>query len=120
MGPIADLLGQVRAIGDGDLSRSVVARGPAEVADTARSVEDMRRRLVEDAERRTEAALIAGHMTERTHVAGEIHDDPVQAMTYTSIRLQQLARRIGDDDELAPMIQEARTATNAAIGRLAG
>ena len=117
VGPIADLLGQVRAIADGDLSRSVVASGPAEVAETARSVEDMRQRLVEDAERRTEVALITGHMAERTRIAGEIHDDPVQAMTYASIRLQQLARRI-DDDELATMIQEARTATNEAIGRL--
>ncbi len=117
--PIADLLGQVRAIAGGDLSRSVVAKGPAEVAETARSVEDMRRRLVDDSERRTEAALIAGHMAERTQIAGEIHDDPVQAMTYASIRLQQLARRIGDgDDELATTVREARNATNAAIGRL--
>ncbi len=117
--PIADLLGQVRAIAVGDLSRSVVARGPAEVAETARSVEDMRQRLVDDSARRTEAALIAGHMAERTQIAGEIHDDPVQAMTYASIRLQQLARRIGDsDDGLATTVREARTATNAAIGRL--
>ena len=117
--PTADLLGQVRAIADGDLSRSVVARGPSEVAETARSVEDMRRRLVDDSERRTEAALIAGHLAERTRIAGEIHDDPVQAMTYASIRLQQLARRAAEGDhEPAATIQEARTATNAAIERL--
>jgi signal transduction histidine kinase len=78
----------------------------------------MRQRLLDDARHRVDSAVIAGHQAESARIAGQIHDDQVQAMTLASIRLQQLRRRAGDDVELAELVGSAQEATNGAIARL--
>jgi len=54
---------------------------------------------------------------ERDRIAGELHDDSVQAMTAVSLQLQRLKAR-SDDPELIALIQQARDAADEAIERL--
>ena len=53
---------------------------------------------------------------ERNRIAGELHDDSVQAMTAVSLRLQRLTHKVGP--EHAPALDESRREVDAAIERL--
>ncbi|NNF64147.1 MAG: hypothetical protein HKN07_07785 [Acidimicrobiia bacterium] len=53
---------------------------------------------------------------ERKWVAGVLHDDPIQAMTAVSLRVQRLARHAGPD--LADMVEELQVAVGAAVDRM--
>lgn len=54
---------------------------------------------------------------ERDRIAGELHDDSVQAMTAVSLQLQRLLGRVDDPDTRA-IVENARRTTDAAINRL--
>jgi PAS domain S-box-containing protein len=62
------------------------------------------RRQAEDRQavdrRRQMALLVHTQEEERRKIAGDIHDDSIQAMTATSLRLQQLRRRLTDPQQL--------------------
>jgi signal transduction histidine kinase len=116
--PLRRLVTQIGTVADGGLGQSIEATGPVDLVQVGDAAERMRRRLLADAERRTESAVIAGHLAESALMAGQLHDDQVQAMTLVSIRLQQVARRVGDDPVLADAVAQAREATTRAIDRL--
>ncbi len=46
------------------------------------------------------ARLISAQEEERLRIASDIHDDTVQAMTATSLRMQQLRRHLSDPDQV--------------------
>lgn len=54
---------------------------------------------------------------ERERIAGELHDDSVQAMTAVSLQLQRLLARCENDDDYQ-MVAETRRLADAAIERL--
>lgn len=51
--------------------------------------------------RRQMSLLVHAQEEERRKIAADIHDDSIQAMTATSLRLQQLRRRLTDPEQLA-------------------
>ena len=65
---------------------------------------DAQRRLDETAgvlqRQRLFARLIAAQEEERLRIASDIHDDTVQAMTATSLRMQQLRRHLTDPAQI--------------------
>jgi signal transduction histidine kinase len=70
-----------------------VAERTAEVTERLhqlRQVDDARRALLEK--------LVTAQEEERSRLAGDIHDDPIQKMVVTSMRLQMLRRQVNDPD----------------------
>jgi PAS domain S-box-containing protein len=55
------------------------------------------------------ARLIAAQEEERLRIASDIHDDTIQAMTATSLRMQQLRRHLSDPEqrELLTRLEDA-------------
>ncbi|MFT4596188.1 MAG: signal transduction histidine kinase [Paracrocinitomix sp.] len=54
---------------------------------------------------------------ERERIAGELHDDSVQAMTAVSLQLQRLQARVDDENDRA-LVEQARKMADEAIERL--
>lgn len=116
--PLDRLAEQASSVAAGRLTAPIAPSGPSDLAAVGVAVEAMRRRLLEDATHRVDSAIIAGHQAESARIAGDLHDDQVQAMTLVSIRLQQLRRHVRDDAEAARLLAEAERATSEAIDRL--
>ena len=55
-------------------------------------------RLVDDARRALLDKLVSAQEEERARLAGDIHDDPIQKMVVTSMRLQMLRRQVTDPE----------------------
>jgi signal transduction histidine kinase len=68
-----------------------------------------RRRLIVD--------IVIAQEEERRRIAGEIHDDAVQAMTVVLLRLGLLARNVVDDDQLTA-IRELESSVSTSIAGL--
>ncbi len=115
--PVEQLTRQVDGVST-DLSRPITPAGPQELVSIGEAVESMRRQLLDDASHRIDSALIAGHEAERARIAGQIHDDQIQAMTLASIRLQQLRHQLRGEAEPVALVTSAQEATNGAIARL--
>jgi PAS domain S-box-containing protein len=66
------------------------------------------------------ARLIAAQEEERLRIASDIHDDTIQAMTATSLRMQQLRRHLTDPGqiELLSRLEEAVRESIARLRRL--
>lgn len=62
-------------------------------------------------------AQLATIAAERDRIAGELHDDSVQAMTAVSLQLQRLARRVTEAEEVE-LVERLRSITDSAIDRL--
>lgn len=62
-------------------------------------------------------AQLSAIAAERDRIAGELHDDSIQAMTAVSLQLQRLARRELGEAELE-ILEKCRQLTDSAIGRL--
>lgn len=79
------------------------------------------RRLAENQQsterRRQMALLVHAQEEERRKIASDIHDDSIQAMTATSLRLQQLRRRLTDPPQLE-LLGKLDEAVRESIGRL--
>lgn len=65
--------------------------------------------------RRRRLAAVA---RERERIAGQLHDDPVQAMTAVGLRLQRLERRFEDDEDVVGEVRALRLLTNDATDRI--
>ena len=63
------------------------------------------------------ARLIAAQEEERLRIASDIHDDTVQAMTATSLRMQQLRRHLTDPDQIE-LVTRLEDAVRESIVRL--
>jgi signal transduction histidine kinase len=70
---------------------------------------ETRRRLIAD--------IVAAHEEERLRIAGEIHDDAVQAMTAVLLRLGMLADRLTEPDQLA-VVEQLEANVSDSIARL--
>ncbi len=67
--------------------------------------------------RRLLAHLVHAQEEERRRIAGDIHDDSIQAMTAVSLRLQQLRKHIDDDAQLE-QLAKLDEAVRESISRL--
>lgn len=114
--PLADLVAGIEAVGAGDLTRKVRGRGPREFIRVGEAVDAMRERMVRDAGETLNRSLILVTEQQRRQLAADIHDDPTQALTAVTLRLQRLRRRLTGRD--AEMLAEAETAASAALQRL--
>jgi signal transduction histidine kinase len=74
-----------------------------------RQLDEQRRSLLE--------RVVTSQEQERRQVAGDIHDDAIQAMVAVSLQLQTLGGRLRDPRSTEPLARLAATATES-VGRL--
>lgn len=91
---VADAVDQVSA---GHLGKPVPVAGPAEIARVGSGVERMRLRLLEEVDDAWRSGVVETEQRERRRIAGELHDDPVQALAAAQLRLQALRPEVADD-----------------------
>jgi signal transduction histidine kinase len=95
--------------------RALVERHAREIDDvrqrleTARQTPDTRRRLLAD--------IVHAQEEERRRLAGDIHDDAVQAMTAVLLRIGLLGSRL-DNPEQVSLVEELEESIRGTIGRL--
>jgi signal transduction histidine kinase len=95
--------------------RALVERHAREIDDvrqrleTARQTPDTRRRLLAD--------IVHAQEEERRRLAGDIHDDAVQAMTAVLLRIGLLGSRL-DNPEQVSLVEELEESIRDTIGRL--
>jgi len=77
--------------------------------DALRRSESERRLLVQQ--------LVRASEEERARLAGDVHDDSVQAMTAVGMRLETLKRRLADPDRVAE-VDQLQTTVSDAVSRL--
>jgi PAS domain S-box-containing protein len=77
--------------------------------DALRRSESERRLLVQQ--------LVRASEEERARLAGDVHDDSVQAMTAVGMRLETLKRRLSDPDRAAE-VDQLQTTVSDAVSRL--
>jgi signal transduction histidine kinase len=77
--------------------------------DALRRSESERRLLVQQ--------LVRASEEERARLAGDVHDDSVQAMTAVGMRLETLKRRLTDPDRAAE-VDQLQTTVSDAVSRL--
>jgi signal transduction histidine kinase len=76
-------------------------------------------RATEERRRKLLGQLMRAEEDERRRIAGDIHDDSVQAMTAAAMRLDLLKEDVSDPEHLE-MLEKTRHAVGDAIGRLRG
>ncbi len=109
---IRDALEENRALHDRLLEQNrsleqTVEERTAEVTERLRQL-----RTVDDARRALLDKLVTAQEEERSRLAGDIHDDPIQKMVVASMRLQMLRRQVGDPDltdDLEELLASIRT-----------
>ena len=77
--------------------------------DTLTAIDTERRQLL--------GRLVHAQEEERTRIGEDIHDDSVQVMTAVGMRLQSLARRLEDEEDLR-RVAELEEVVGRAVGRL--
>jgi signal transduction histidine kinase len=98
----------------GDL-KSLIERHAREIdevrerLETARQTPDTRRRLLAD--------IVHAQEEERRRLAGDIHDDAVQAMTAVLLRIGLLGSRLDKPDQVS-LVEELEESIRDTIGRL--
>jgi signal transduction histidine kinase len=102
---IRDALEENRALRDKLIEQNeslelTVAERTAEVTQRLREL-----RVVDDARRALLDKLVTAQEEERSRLAGDIHDDPIQKMVVTSMRLQMLRRQVTDPEVTASLEQ---------------
>ena len=88
----------------------------------AREIDEFRQRRESgpespDARRRLLADIVHAQEEERRRLAGDIHDDAVQAMTAVLLRLGLLGSRLGKRDQIT-LVEELEESIRDTIGRL--
>jgi signal transduction histidine kinase len=74
-------------------------------------------RMVDDARRALIEKLVSAQEEERSRLAGDIHDDPVQKMVATSMRLQLLRRQVSDP-EITKLLEQLLSTVKTSIASL--
>jgi signal transduction histidine kinase len=88
----------------------------------AREIEEVRERLetarqTPDTRRRLLADIVHAQEEERRRLAGDIHDDAVQAMTAVLLRIGLLGSRLDKPDQVS-LVEELEESIRDTIGRL--
>ena len=88
----------------------------------AREIEEVRQRLenarqTPDTRRRLLADIVHAQEEERRRLAGDIHDDAVQAMTAVLLRIGLLGSRLDKPDQVS-LVEELEETIRDTIGRL--
>ena len=130
IGALSLASGDPGAFGPEDVEVGVEVAGQLAIAviqERLRSAQERHRgeleRLVEhlqrtDAQRRRLLSrLVTAQEAERSRIAADLHDDPVQAMTAVGIRLEILKGRI-HDPALIESVDTLQEAVGGAVGRL--
>jgi signal transduction histidine kinase len=114
---IRDALEENRALRDKLVEQNeslehAVAERTAEVTERLREL-----RTVDDARRALLDKLVTAQEEERSRLAGDIHDDPIQKMVATSMRLQMLRRKV-NDPEVTGSLEQLLSSVKDSIGSL--
>src|SRR5262249_59990225 len=100
---------------DGSVRKVTDRDGNTVLLSTSRDVTDRKRA---DAERRQLLArLVAAQEEERTRIAEDIHDDPIQVMTAAGMRLAMLRGKLEGSHEHEE-VEKIEEVVERAIGRL--
>lgn len=86
--PLERLSGEAASVAGGHLDTAITASGPIEVDSVARSVEQMRRMLLAEISASFNKGVVVAEQHERARIAGELHDDPIQALSAAQWRLE--------------------------------
>jgi signal transduction histidine kinase len=114
---IRDALEENRALRDKLIEQNeslelAVAERTAEVTERLREL-----RTVDDARRALLDKLVTAQEEERSRLAGDIHDDPIQKMVATSMRLQMMRRKVTDPD-VTGSLEQLLSSVKDSIGSL--
>ena len=109
---------------DADGSTTGIEGLAADITERKRAEEDLQRSLemlrrTDDERRKLLSRVVAAQEDERRRIAGDIHDDSVQAMTAVGIRLHTLRRQMTGPDQVKRLEELERT-VGLAITRLRG
>lgn len=125
--PLRRVSAAAREIGAGNLDARMGTAGPvSEIVQLAVTLDDIVHTLAvraEEAERaaddraRLVGALVTAGEDERERIAGEVHDDAIQAMVAVGIRLQMLRNRI-DDPATRELLDTLEQTVGATIHRV--
>lgn len=90
------------------IARPIRGDAAARQSEIDRSLRERQRLLAE---------LVAAEEEERKRIAGDIHDDSLQALAALLLRLELLEARV-DDEDVRARLAEARESTRTAVARL--
>lgn len=94
--PLDRLSLEASAVASGHLDTSITPGGPIEVDAVAHSVELMRRMLLIEISTSFNKGMVEAEQHERARLAGELHDDPIQALSAAQWRLEASLPQIND------------------------
>lgn len=88
--PLEILAAQAETVAGGRLDTPITADGSIEIATVARSAEQMRVQLLGEITAAYSTGMVAAESAERSRLAGELHDDPIQVLTSAQWQLEAL------------------------------
>jgi signal transduction histidine kinase len=89
-GPLGRLSGAATAVAEGRLDTRIPVGGPREIVEVARAVEQMRVQLLGELRQAFSSGMVEAEEAERSRLAGELHDDPIQVLTSAQWQLEAL------------------------------
>jgi signal transduction histidine kinase len=107
--PLDRLRRETSAVAAGELDTPITRGGPMEIDELGRSVENMRTMLLDQIHAAFSNGVIDAEVAERTRLANDLHDDPIQRLTALQWKLEGA---LSHDDATV------RSATVAAVAGL--
>lgn len=114
--PLRQLSGAAIAVAEGRLDTRIPDDGPVEIAEVAHAVEQMRVQLLGELRQAFSSGMVEAEEAERSRLAGELHDDPIQVLTSAQWQLEALIPRL--DGEVAPRASAVAASLNDVQARL--
>ncbi len=97
--PLEILAAQAATVASGRLDTPITADGSIEIAAVARSAEQMRVQLLGEITAAFSTGMVAAESAERSRLAGELHDDPIQVLTSAQWQLEALSVGLDPDEQ---------------------
>lgn len=86
--PLDRLRRETSAVAGGQLDTPISRGGPVEIDELGRSVEEMRTMLLDEIHTAFLSGVIDAEAAERTRLANDLHDDPIQRLTALQWKLE--------------------------------